>query len=320
MLQYVLECIGFQLLFLIIYDVFLKKETFFQLNRVYLIGTYLLSLVLPWIKIEAFKTSAVKPVVLYDDYLWTATNDLEIVAANTETPAFEIPWLAIFLYAGMGIAFLIFLYKWIQIQGLRKNAEVIKLSSFSKVIVKNSEIAFSFFKSIFLGDKIVAQDHESIIQHELVHIRQGHTYDLLFFELLRIVNWFNPLVYVYQNRIAELHEYIADAKVAKTHKKQHYQLLLTQVFQTEHISFINPFFKSSLIKKRIVMLQKAKSKNIFQLKYLLLVPMVLGMLFYTAMANSSDFENTMEFQNENDDAALIKKVQTEIDQEVFEFG
>jgi len=320
MLQYVLECIGFQLLFLIIYDVFLKKETFFQWNRVYLIGTYILSLVLPWIKIEALKTSVLKPVIVYDDYLWTPTNNLEIVGIPTETPTFEIPWLAIFIYGGMSIALLVFGYKWFQIQGLRKNAEVIKLPAFSKVIVKNSEIAFSFFKSIFLGDKIVAHEHESIIQHELVHIRQGHTYDLLFFELLRIVNWFNPLVYVYQNRIAEVHEFIADAQVAKTHKKEHYQQLLTQVFQTAHISFINPFFKSSLIKKRIVMLQKAKSKKIFQLKYLLLVPMVLGMLVYTAMANGSDFNKAEGIQANDDDAALIKKVQAEIDQEVFEFG
>jgi beta-lactamase regulating signal transducer with metallopeptidase domain len=78
---------------------------------------------------------------------------------------------------------------------------------------------------------------------------------------MRIVAWFNPLVYVYQNRISEVHEYIADAEVAKTHKKEQYQLLLTQVFKTQYISFINPFFKSSLIKKRIVMLQKSKSKK-----------------------------------------------------------
>lgn len=68
------------------------------------------------------------------------------------------------------------------------------------------------------------------------------------------------------------------------------------------------------------MLQKAKSKKIFQLKYLLLVPMVLGMLVYTAMANSSDFNKVEGIQANDDDAALIKKAQAEIDQEVFEFG
>ena len=99
---------------------------------------------------------------------------------------------------------------------------------------------------------------------------------------MRIAFWFNPLVYVYQKRVSELHEFIADAVVAKKNKKEQYQLLLAEVFQTQHISFINQFFKKSLIKKRIVMLSKSKSKKIYQFKYLLLVPLVLGMLLYTS--------------------------------------
>jgi bla regulator protein BlaR1 len=99
---------------------------------------------------------------------------------------------------------------------------------------------------------------------------------------MRIMAWFNPLVYVYQNRVSELHEFIADAHVAKEDKSEQYQQLLSQVFQTEHISFINQFFTKSLIKKRIVMLQKSKSKKVWQLKYLLLIPMVLGILLYTS--------------------------------------
>jgi bla regulator protein BlaR1 len=104
----------------------------------------------------------------------------------------------------------------------------------------------------------------------------------LFYELMRIVFWFNPLVYVYQSRISELHEFIADAKVSKSHKKEQYQNLLAEVFQTHHISFINQFFKSSLIKKRVVMLQKSKSQKVWQLKYLLLLPLIAGMLCYTS--------------------------------------
>jgi len=80
-----------------------------------------------------------------------------------------------------------------------------------------------------------------------------------------------------------LHEYIADAHAVKYHDKSHYyQNLLSQVFQTQNISFINPFFKQSLIKKRIVMLQKSKSKQIKLFKYALLIPVVFGMLVYTS--------------------------------------
>ena len=70
MIQYILECIAFQLLFLVIYDFFLKKETFFQWNRVYLIGTFGLSLILPWVKIEAFKKQVPQQFNGYSEFLW----------------------------------------------------------------------------------------------------------------------------------------------------------------------------------------------------------------------------------------------------------
>jgi hypothetical protein len=288
MVQYILECIAFQLAFLVIYDFFLKKETFFQWNRVYLIGTYVLSLVLPWVKIEALKTTVSENYYVYPEFL--LGSDTAVVVANTETTSFiNLSWQEGVFYGGMLIAAVYFGYKLFQLYKLSKNGSVEKFPNFTRVVITNSELAFSFFRSIFLGDKILNREHGSIIKHELVHIEQRHTVDLLFFELMRIVGWFNPLVYVYQNRIAELHEFIADAQVPKKERKAHYDLLLSQIFNTQNISFVNHFFKSSLIKKRIVMLQKSKSKKIFQLKYLLLIPMMFGMLAYSSL-EKQEFE------------------------------
>lgn len=281
MLQYILECIAFQLLFLIIYDLFLKRETFLQWNRLYLIGTYILSMVLPWVKIEAMKAAVPKAFQEYPEFLW-GMNDAAVVLAAEQTGFLHISWEYMLLFGGMFIAALFFAFKLYQIYALKQQGEVHYFKDFTRIVISNSAIAFSFFRSIFLGDKVLAKEHQNILNHELVHIKQRHTYDLLFFELMRIVAWFNPLVYVYQSRVSELHEFIADAQVAKTNRKEQYELLLSEVFQTQNISFINQFFKSSLIKKRIVMLQKTKSKQIWKLKYLLLVPMVLGMLAYTS--------------------------------------
>ena len=281
MIQYILECIGFQLAFLIIYDFFLKRETFFQWNRVYLIGTYILSLALPWVKIEALRTTVPEDYYVYPEFLWNA-NALEFTAETADNTIINFSWQQGLLYGGMMVAALYFAYKLVQLYQLSKNGNIEHFPKFTRIVIKNSELAFSFFRSIFLGDKILEREHSSIIKHELVHIEQRHTLDLLFFELMRIVGWFNPLVYVYQNRISELHEFIADAQVPKAERKAHYDLLLSQIFKTQHISFVNQFFKSSLIKKRIVMLQKSKSKKVFHLKYLLLLPLVFGMLAYTS--------------------------------------
>ena len=267
MIQYILECIAFQIVFLIIYDLFLKRETFFQWNRAYLLGTYILSMVLPWVKIEALRTKAPEVFQGYPDYWWN-NNDVAVLAVGLEKTTFNLSWPSGLFFGGVVLATLLLIYKLIQIYALRKSGELKYYKDFTQIIVSNSTLAFSFFKSIFLGDKILKKEHQGILDHELVHIRQKHSYDLMFFELMRIVGWFNPLVYVYQSRVSELHEFIADAKVAKSNKKEQYELLLSQVFQTQNISFINQFFKSSLIKKRIVMLQKTKSGKIWRLKYL----------------------------------------------------
>ncbi len=319
MLQYIIECIAFQLVFLVIYDLFLKRETFFQWNRAYLMGTYVVSMILPWVKIEAMKTTVSPAFQEYPEFLWNL-NDAAFSATATSETSFSISWEYALLFGGMFLAAFLFAYKLYQIYTLKREGEVQFFKDFQQIIIANSNIAFSFFKSIFLGDKVIEKEHQSIVAHELVHIRQRHSYDLLFFELMRIVGWFNPLVYVYQKRVSELHEFIADAQVAKTHKKEQYEQLLSQVFQTEHISFVNQFFKSSLIKKRIVMLQKTKSKKIWQLKYLLLVPMVLGMLAYTSF--DKDTINTTEesYQQSPEDLKLIAEIETEIEQEIIEKG
>jgi len=193
-----------------------------------------------------------------------------------------IPWGYLVFFGGMFLAAILLGYKLLQLYRLRKTGRIVRFTDFIQVIVPNSEVAFSFFRSIFLGEKVAGKDCEGIIQHELVHIKQRHSLDLLFFELMRIIAWFDPMVYIYQSRISELHEFIADAQVTKTHKKEQYQLLLSQVFQTQNISFINQFHRSSLIKKRIVMLTKAKSKQILKLKYLVLAPVVVAMLVYSS--------------------------------------
>lgn len=297
MIQYILECIAFQLAFLIVYDLFLKKETFFQWNRVYLIGSYALSLLLPVIKIGALKTNIPEDFMVYPEDLWQQDFSGIVITETANHWFWNMSIENKILYGGMLISLLLFGYKLKQIRTLRAKGEVYFFKKYTKVLMKKSTAAFSFFKTIFIGDQIKEEDYESILEHELVHIKQRHTYDLLFFEFMRIIGWFNPLVYLYQKRIAEVHEFIADEEVSKDHKMEQYQLLLSQVFQTENISFINTFFKSSIIKKRIVMLQKSKSSRSSKLKYLMLVPLIVGMLFYTSCETRAEKKNKVEGHN-----------------------
>lgn len=286
MIHYVIQIVAFQLLFLIVYDAFLKRETFFNWNRAYLLGTAVLSILLPLIKIESFRN--VVPQVYtfsFPKFAFETQNPIvlnEVVLKGTSTSNSILSHVPNILLLGCILALLYFLFRIFQILKLAYTNPKVKEKDFSIIQVSNSTLAFSFFHYVFIGEKIKTQERESILKHELVHIEQKHTWDLLFFEILRVVFWFNPLVYMYQNRISDLHEFIADSKAIKQNKKQYYENLLSQVFDIKSVSFINPFFKQSLIKKRIIMLQKSKSKKIQLLKYTLLIPVVFGMLLYSS--------------------------------------
>ncbi|MBO0342470.1 M56 family metallopeptidase [Flagellimonas profundi] len=282
MITYILESLAFQLVFLLAYDLFLKKETFFQWNRAYMLATFALSIALPWVKIEALQTSM--PQELETTTVFLAQLNGVVLGPGMEQAGLleRISWPYLVLGLGSTLATIWFAYKLIQIGRLRNKSVVENYKEFTKVTVPKSTSAFSFFRNIFMGEEIKKDKEPNILAHELVHVKQWHSLDLLFFELARIVFWFNPLVYIYQNRVAELHEFIADEKAVKQNKAAHFEMLLSEAFNTQNISFVNQFFNKSLIKKRIVMLQKKKSKAVWQLKYVLLLPLVLGMLVYTS--------------------------------------
>jgi beta-lactamase regulating signal transducer with metallopeptidase domain len=317
MIHYILQTLAFQLLFLVVYDLFLKKETFFNYNRLYLLLAPVLSFVLPLIKINALKQQipseyiAQLPAILVGNISNTSAGISTTTIASESTSVFQI--LTVVWVAGMLISVFIFgikLYKIFRLKhlGIRKT-----LDGISFFEIPETDTAFTFVKTIFLGANLSETQQKNMLLHEQVHVREHHFADLFFFEMLRIIFWFNPLVYVFQTRVSILQEYKADAVVMKQQTKQeYYQNLLSQVFNVEHISFINTFFNHSLLKKRIVMLQKTKSKNIFQLKYLLLVPVVFGMLLYTSCADegatkvSEDETEVMQKINELADAIMKK--------------
>lgn len=324
MLNYLFQIILFQLLFLLIYDAFLKRETFFNYNRLYLLTTAVLSFVLPLVQLQVFANSIPEVLVinLPEVVIGNVDNTKSIASSQTAseiTMQGNWQWMYV-IYAGMLIATSVFVIKLFKLLYLiEKNP---KRWHGDILIIKllKSTAAFSFFNRVFIGDAINETERNTILQHEMVHVNHKHSIDLLLFEVLRIVMWFNPLIYLYQSRITALHEYIADAEATKNQDKQlYYQNLLAQVFDTNKISFINPFYKQSLIKKRIVMLSKSKSKQLHLIKYALLIPMVIGMLMYTS-SQAQEIKKTSESQNiENmSDDELIEMLYQDISKSMNE--
>ena len=295
MLHYILQIVAFQVVFLLVYDVFLKRETFFNYNRFYLLSTAIASFFLPFIKLESIQTITPKDFVIVLPEVIIGAQNVPMNMNNKVTLLGDMvleepakPLWQIIVLTGMVAAALFFIYKLIKLYWLQHKNPKRWRGNVLLVNLLKSNTAFSFFNTIFLGEELSEAQKPSILKHELVHVKQWHSLDLIGFEIMRILMWFNPLIYMYQNRIKALHEFIADETALKqTDKKVYYQDLLNQVFETHNLSFTNTFFKTSLIKKRITMLQKSKSKQAALFKYTLLIPVIFAMLFYVSCGKES---------------------------------
>lgn len=299
MINYIIQLLLFQTLFLAVYDLFLQKETFFKWNRIYLLVTPILSFIIPLLKFESFQKTVPQDYMVYfpevvinpQVYIEKSTSIETLLGVST-----------IIFYIGMGLFAILFLVKLTKILKLILTSKSIKKKNYTLILLNKKQSAFSFFNYIFINNHLLENKELQIIQHELIHCKHLHTLDLLYFELFKIVLWFNPMVYVYQKRITLLHEYISDAEVIKeTDKNAYFNKLLAETFNVEKISFINQFFKHSLIKKRIIMITKEKSQKMKQLKYLLVLPLLVIMLVYVSCAE----------EKKNEDMKLESKIEIE---------
>ena len=274
---YGIQIMLIQAFFLTAYQFFLNKETFFKWNRFYLLGTILISLAVPLIKIPVFRSSnqivQLNEVILYNINTSRLSEVIKDQLASTS--------IVLYLYS-IGLVFfsILFLVKLFKIWKLKNTAKVLQYDKNNIYVLSNSNQAFSFLNFIFIGEN--STDFQTIFQHEVVHKERAHSLHLVVLELLKIIFWFNPILILYQNKLAEVHEFEVDATVVQKDKVKYYESIINQIFQVSNWSFTNNFFNQSLIKKRIVMLQKSKSKKRALIKYFLVVPMVVvSVLFFS---------------------------------------
>lgn len=284
MISNIIQIIVFQLLFLMIYELFLKKETFFQWNRFYLIFTSIIVIIIPFIEFEKM------PEVISNTSIYPIIDNIEfeniLPHSIDKTIKNSLFTLENFYYLGVLVMTLLFIVKVSQLLNLIKNSSLINFKTHKIVIMKVNHKAFTFLNYIFLSDNLLQTENNQIITHELIHVKQKHSLDLLFFEIQKIVFWFNPLVYIYQKKISTLHEYIADNKSIDTkNTKNYFENLLNQTFQVQNLSIVNNYNKKSILKKRIMMATKNKSKQVLKMKYLLIIPLVISMLIVTSCAD-----------------------------------
>ena len=288
-METIIQIIIFQALFIGLYELLFRNVTFFNGNRGYLLITSILSILLPFLPIETLLLSNNTPTYMVQLLQIDLVNDGSEAQYSSVYHFWNPLYWEYLWYLGIGVAAIVFIIKLKKVLHFLMLPKEVKEDGSVIVTVAHSNIAFSFFNYVILGADHSLEKRKNILAHELIHVRERHSLDLLWFEFLRIVFWFNPLVYYYQRRIMEVHEFIADQGVQKSEPK-YVMSLLSEAFQVENLSFINQFYTSSLIKKRIIMLKKVRSTKVQALRYVCLIPVVIGMLFYVSCSQASNVD------------------------------
>ncbi|WP_138433715.1 M56 family metallopeptidase [Winogradskyella algicola] len=298
-MEYLLKASAAVCIFYICYQLLLKRETFFNHNRWFLIIGLVLALVFPLVVIPIYTPleTVASPEISFQ------TNSIAITSPSIITEK-QFEWssfLAIIYAIGFGILFLQFLFQfgsliWLLIKN-PKNKEGI----YTYVTVNHKISPFSFFKWIVFNPKDFSNEElELILMHEKVHVNQMHSLDVLFSQLACVIFWFNPLVWFYKKEVHQNLEYIADRETQATTKneKAYQHLLLKTSIHNTNISLSNNFYNSQ-IKNRIIMLHKSKSHQKKQWRYLLILPLLAGLLMSmntekVYVENASTIENPKE--------------------------
>jgi len=301
------------ILFFGCYWFLLRNHTFFKWNRAYLLGSLALAFIVPLIEFP--NHAAVTSSAIY------AVSVIPVYVTTPESESYFSHWIQ-FVWAVQLIGACIMFSKIFEsvkdLIKLIKQGESIEFEDYKLVLLPHNEIgSFSFFKYLVISQTDYEQYLDPILRHESVHIRQYHSLDILFIELLKAVFWFNPVLWFYKRSIQEVHEFLADKDAPN---RDHYaRFLVSYTLAAPIVSLTNHFFNSSLLKSRIKMIYKNRNSQWALGKYLTIVPIIGVTLMLTAarerLLDAIDKENykvtapqnmTIEGIVRDEDGNLIK--------------
>ncbi len=297
------------------YTLFLKNTIYHAYNRFYLLASMALSLAIPFFKLSMFsvteeQAAGAKQLLIY----------LTQLPASPVQEAY-IDWeiIVIAVISSLFVCYLV--YSVVRIFRLKAMNSKTQMGEFTFIETDLDEAPFSFFSNLFWKKSISIEDEcgRKILQHELSHIREKHSWDRLFSQLICSVFWMNPFNWIIQKELQNIHEFIADRDAVGTGEVDAFAKMLLQTYYGNH--FLNPshsFYYSS-IKRRIIMLTTSNVPKYAYLRKVAVLPMLAFILalFSIQLSAQEAKENKAEAQStaaKDQRQAVIDQKQAEIDQ------
>ncbi len=295
--------------FYLLWKLLLSRETFHRFNRMTLLVVMLLAMVLPWIQFTiASPTPVAKPIVMLEELIITPASAAQPEQVNSFWNIMNIANVLYFIGVALVAAWLLH-SQWCLYRLLRKGRKELLPGGITLHIVPGDQAPFSYFKHIVINEQDYQGNQREILAHEQAHIRLGHSWDVLFIELMTMFQWWNPAAWLIGRELRQVHEYEADEAVVNqgVDVKQYQLLLIKKSVGDQLFSMANNFNYQSL-KKRIRMMTINKSSRLRQLRALAMVPV-------TALALLAFANPTTETANE---LVVVAYNEPEVFQDVYE--
>jgi hypothetical protein len=276
-LQYIVKWSVAMCAVYVFYRFVLRPLTFYQWNRHYLVAYSIVALFIPFINLYTY----VPEQQLQQNQLVKFIPVINIGQQQAVSTTNLNPWLigGILMLAGSLFLLARLVIQWISLSRIRRNATRIYHPEAKVYHVDENVIPFSFGDAIYVNTSLhTEQELNDIILHEFVHVRQKHSFDIIWSEILCILNWYNPFAWLIRHAIRQNLEFIADQAVLNNGlDKKTYQYHLLKVIGSSQYSIANNFNFSSL-KKRIAMMNRLKSARVHLVKFLFVLPLLAVML------------------------------------------
>ncbi|MBX9807647.1 MAG: M56 family metallopeptidase [Flavobacteriaceae bacterium] len=261
---------------LALYHLLLEKEKMHQFNRFYLLFGLVFSHVIPFVTIEIIE-EITKPIVQNSAI---QINQGSIVLVE------ETNYLPIILWSIYGLVTTLFSIRFLSnllkiISKINSN-KIVDYKKAKLILLEEKVLPHTFLNFIFINetDYNNRKIETELFSHELTHVAQKHTFDVLFIELLKTLFWFNPIFIFYKKAIQLNHEFLADEKVIVTYNNvPFYQNLLLSKATNNSAYYLTSNLNYSLTKKRLIMMTKTTSQTKAILKKIALIPFIFGLVF-----------------------------------------
>ncbi|MFA5815355.1 MAG: M56 family metallopeptidase [Bacteroidales bacterium] len=299
----------FMILIYLVYKGAFSQSHFFQANRFFLLTGVASALALPWISpaMDFLKPSTdiqwlqSIPAAQQDGAKQAGGVVVEPISRMSASQLILGIYLAI-----IAVMSIIFAIQWIRLKLLWRNAPVQRYGQLKVKIINKGWSAFSYFRTVYCPEPFdpTLPETKVILEHELVHARQLHTLDNIFFGICRLVFFFNPFIHLLHKELMITHEYLADHLTSGSDRLGYSKTLISHQFKIPRFVLMHPFHTQSFLKRRLNMLSKNTQNHLAGWKYMLVLPLFGGMILGSSWSVTAQDKNQ---RKKTETAAKVEK-------------